>query len=90
MIASLRPFLDERYERAGVRRRFRHDVQKHRLVDVIRAAARHEIPADPEQLQRAEIDFLVALDCLANVAPALCKRRRVKHYNVIYPSFFGP
>src|SRR6266850_562738 len=60
MIASLHPLLDHRHRRVAVDRRQVNHLREHLLVDVVRAAARDEIPTWIEQAHRAEIDLLVS------------------------------
>ena len=60
MIAALHPLLDHRDVRLRVDRRVVDDLGERRLVDVVRTAAGHERAARVEQLQRAQVDLLVA------------------------------
>src|SRR5262249_35664229 len=60
MISALHPFLDDDNVAAGVHRGRRQHVGERRLADVVGAAAGHEEAARPEQLERAEVDLLVA------------------------------
>ena len=60
MIAALHPLLDDRHVHLRVDRGLVDDLGEHRLVDVVRAAAGDERAARVEQLQRAQVDFLVA------------------------------
>ena len=74
MIAPLHPLLDDRdVARARRRAASRDDVGERRLADVVRAAAGDQDPAGLEQLQRAQVDFLVAGERLG--APPPCSSR---------------
>ena len=60
MIAALHPLLDHRHVRLRVDARVVDDLGERRLVDVVRAAAGDQRAARIEQLQRAQVDLLVA------------------------------
>ena len=60
MIAALHAFLEHRHVRLRVDGRLVDDLGEQRLVDVVRTAAGVERAAAVEQLQRAQIDLLVA------------------------------
>ena len=79
VIASLRPLLDERHVGAGVRGRLGDDVEEHGFGDVVGAAAGHQEAARFEQLERAQVDLLVAGQRLADRRLVLGERRRIEH-----------
>ena len=82
MISPLHALLDHAYINSRIERRIENDLRKGGFVDVIRAAARDEESARLEELQRPQVDFLVAGERLRNRAFALGKRRRIEHDGV--------
>ena len=82
MIAPLHPLLDDADVRSRVDRGVVDDLREVRLVDVIRTAARDQRPARIQQLQRAQVDLLVAGVRAGDRRLVLGERRRVEHDGV--------
>src|SRR6186713_3448039 len=78
MVASLLALLDDRDGRARVGRRLLDDLEEQLLADVVRAAAGDERAVGIQQLDRAQVDFLVAGGGLRDRRLVLRKGRRIK------------
>ena len=83
VVTGLPALLDDRHRRAGVHRRGLEHRLEAVLVHVVRAGAGDEAAAGPQQLQRAEVDLVVAAHRLLDRVAALRERRRVEHDRVV-------
>ena len=79
VIPSLHPLLHHTDVHSRVERRVEDEFPEHPFVDVIGATARDEKPAGLQQLERAQVDFLVTRERLRDRGLALRECRRVEH-----------
>src|SRR3954469_6256990 len=82
VIAALRALLDQRDLGVRVGGGGCDHVDEQLFANVVRATARDEKAAGAEQLQRAQVDFLVARERLADRRPILREGGRIEHDGV--------